>query len=228
MSDVSSSGAVGAGSPKKPISPARNVIGIVLLIAVVAWCWFEYSAINRYNAAVTAIDARLGDESKALPPIQEAEALLGKPADGPGTEYKEGYQTFMQKTYTWRGLIKSHTLTAYYTNQKEPCLHHIETEGAKHQPPPVATGLPSGLPKAPAAVATTNPEAAPKGVPAKGHGAAHPPEMPAKAASETPDKTKTEPAAKTKTEPPAKSTSEAPGKVPAKESVPDKAAQNPK
>ena len=37
--------------------------------------------------------------------------------------------TFTKKTYTWKGLINSYTLTAYYTKGKSPALHHIEAEG---------------------------------------------------------------------------------------------------
>ena len=39
---------------------------------------------------------------------------------------------FTKKTYTWKGVLKQHTLTAYYTKEKEPHLHHFETEGSKY------------------------------------------------------------------------------------------------
>ena len=57
--------------------------------------------------------------------VGEAETLIAKPADGPGVEVKEPNATFTKQTYTWRGLLKSYTLTAYFTKGAEPGLHHF-------------------------------------------------------------------------------------------------------
>ena len=43
-----------ASTSKKPISPARHIIGVVALIAVLAVGGFEYSQKLGYNAAVNA------------------------------------------------------------------------------------------------------------------------------------------------------------------------------
>src|SRR5439155_25143379 len=143
MSDPSSSGTGKPGSSKKRTSPARNLIGLVVLVAVLAVAWLEFSAKRAYNAAVTALDARTQDENKGLLAVPEAENLLGKPADGPGSDFQDGNRVFTKKTYTWRGLLKPYTLTAFYTKGVEPGLHHFVTEGATDTPEPAA---PAGTP----------------------------------------------------------------------------------
>ena len=140
MSEPSSVGPEKSSPPKKPISPARNLIGLVILAAVLVVCWFEYSAVLGFNAAVKALESRTNSEEQNLATVPEAEALLNKAADGPAEEFHDGAFNFSKKTYTWKGVLKQHTLTAYYTNEKEPKLHHFETEGSKYdlkanQPP---------------------------------------------------------------------------------------------
>jgi hypothetical protein len=134
-----------AAAPKKPISPVRHLIGLVVLIAVLAFGWLEYSAKSGYNAAVNALRARADAEDKELMTVQEAESLLGKSPDGPASEVQDGGQTFTKKTYTWRGLIKSYPLTAFYTKQADSRLHHFETEGA-HLPAPTPESEPAPAP----------------------------------------------------------------------------------
>jgi hypothetical protein len=143
MSVPSSRGSATTGAPKKGVSPARNVVGLVLLLALAAVAWFEYSANFGYNGAVKALEARTQDEEKGLVDIQEAETLLGKSPDGPGIEVADNGRTFTKKTYTWRALLRPQTLTAFYTKEATPHLHHFETQGAKYveEPnPPVARG----------------------------------------------------------------------------------------
>ena len=45
MSEPSSVGPEKTRPPKKPISPARNIVGLIILAAVLVVCWFEYSAV---------------------------------------------------------------------------------------------------------------------------------------------------------------------------------------
>ena len=52
MSDPSASEPSKPGSSKKPISPARKIIGAVALVALVGVAWLEYSALLGYNSAV--------------------------------------------------------------------------------------------------------------------------------------------------------------------------------
>ena len=47
MSDSSSAGTENTGTPKKKVSPARNVIGIVILLVVVVIGWFQYLRCHR-------------------------------------------------------------------------------------------------------------------------------------------------------------------------------------
>jgi hypothetical protein len=134
----SSPGSATTGAPRKGVSPARNIIGLVVLLALAVVAWLEYSANFGYNGAVKALDARTQDEEKGLMDVQEAETLLGKLPDGPGVEIKESDsgRTFTKKTYTWRALLRPRTLAAFYTKEATPHLHHYETEGAKYVPDP--------------------------------------------------------------------------------------------
>jgi hypothetical protein len=147
MSDPSTSEPSKPGSSKKPISPARKIIGAVALVALVGVAWLEYSALLGYNSAVRALQARSQDESKDLMTVEEAETLMGKSPDGPGTDleyvvqtFKNIPQTLTKKEYTWRGVFKSHTLTAFYTQSKNASLHHFETEGAQVESEPAPQG----------------------------------------------------------------------------------------
>jgi hypothetical protein len=134
MSRPSSSGTEKTVPPKKGVSPVRNLIGLVVLLAVAAVAWLEFSAKNGYNAAVKALEERSNDETKGLAPIGEAEILIAQSPDGPDSDSHDGGQTFTKRTYIWKGLIKSYTLTVYYTKDRAPGLHHFETEGAPYVP----------------------------------------------------------------------------------------------
>jgi hypothetical protein len=134
MSVPSSPGSATTGAPKKGVSPARNIIGLVVLLALAAVVWLEYSAHFGYNGAVKALEGRTQDEEKGLMDVQEAESLLGKSPDGPGIEVEDNGRTFTKKTYTWRALLRPQTLTAFYTKEATPHLHHFETQGAKYVP----------------------------------------------------------------------------------------------
>jgi hypothetical protein len=251
MSAPRSSGAVNTGSPKKPVSPARNAIGLVLLIAVVIWCWFEYSAKSGYNSAVHALDARTKDETKALMPVAEAETLMGKAPDGPGTEFKDSFQMFTKKSYTWRGVLKKYTLTAYYTTGIDPCLHHYATEGATYDPEDLSLnkdpGTVNAQPTFPAAGQAKGQPTSPSTVPSKDQAkgkaeaaAKHSSDetkkavsdVPGKAVSGVPDKAQSDEASKAPSTSPSRPQSEAPAKaptdVPEKGSAPEKAQPAPK
>jgi hypothetical protein len=144
MSDPDFSTDPKTSPPKKPISPARNIIGVILLVAVVGVGILQYAQLLGYNAAVKALDTRAQDENAELMTVQEAEGLLAKGPDGPGTDFDDGNFHFLKKTYTWSGLLKSYTLTAYYTKAKDSRLNHYETDGAKLPPRPAAKPLPPG------------------------------------------------------------------------------------
>jgi hypothetical protein len=148
MSDSSSSGAPMTSPPKKGVSPARNAVGIIALIAVLAVLYFEYSARSAFTNAMNALNTRIGDEEKTLATVEEAESLLGKKPDGPGVDVKgTDEQMYIQKTYTWPGVIRSYTLVAFYTKESKPSLHHVEPEGQKlviEPKPPVVPSTAKG------------------------------------------------------------------------------------
>jgi hypothetical protein len=157
MSELSSSGTEKTG-PTKPVdvvirhptSPARNIIGLIVLIGVIGFGVYEYSAKSGFNRAVAALNARAKDENQMLLTVAEAEKLFGREPDGPAAEFKEGPWSFTTRTYTWPGLLKRYTVTAYYTKEKDSRLHHYETEGQKYDleagaieapsPPQASTG----------------------------------------------------------------------------------------
>ena len=148
MSDPSSTGTESTGPAKKKVSPARNAVGLVVLLALIVVIGFQYPAFFRFNAAVKALDTRMSDEDQGVLKVQEAEGLLGKP-DGPGSDLENDGLRLTAKTYTWHGPLKSFTVKAFYTRGSEPYLHHFETDGAKFVPEPVAVDPGGNVPTAP-------------------------------------------------------------------------------
>ncbi len=138
MSEPSPAATSKAGAPKKPVSPVRKAISVVILVAVCIVGFFQYSAVLGYNAAVKALRARSEVEDKDLMTEAEAEKLMGdKKPDDAGSDALVDSETFTKKTYTWKGLIKTHTVTAYYRKTKStPALHHFETDEEKYKPEP--------------------------------------------------------------------------------------------
>jgi hypothetical protein len=187
MSEQSASGTGTPGSSKKRVSIARNAIGVVVLLALLAVGWLEYSSIIGYNAAVKALETRTQDEDKDLMEAREAESLMGKSPDDPGSDVNETDRNFIKKTYTWKGLLQSHTLTAFYTKEAAPHLHHFETEGAKYA---AATAERSALTTTEAPVPTKGAPAGP--FPGKG---ARNGSVPGKAAPTAPEPAKVVPTA---------------------------------
>ncbi len=148
MSEPMSTATGKAGAPKKPVSPVRNIIGLVVLIGLLVVVWLEYSSYFGYRAAVSGLNKRMEDEDHGLMPLPEAEKLIGKAPDNDGTDVHDGNATYLKRDYTWRGVINTYTLPAYYTKEKEPKLHHIgEPEKEPNAPPPTATTGRSRTPK---------------------------------------------------------------------------------
>jgi hypothetical protein len=139
MSELNSVGSEKTVPAKKPVSPARNVIGLVVLVGVLVYGGFEVSAKRTFNNAVSALEARSQDEDKGLMTVQEAENILGKQPNGPAVDFHDGLWHYTTKTYTWPGVLKQYTLTAYYTTEKDSRLHHYETEGKKVELPSTST-----------------------------------------------------------------------------------------
>jgi hypothetical protein len=119
---------------KKPISPARRIVSLILLAGVIGFGCVEVIPKWGYNAAVAKLEARTAEENKDLMTMQEAEALMGKAADGPAVDFRQNNFDFSKKTYTWNGLVWHYTVTAFYTKEKTtPHLHHYATEGKENE-----------------------------------------------------------------------------------------------
>lgn len=118
--------------PKAKVSPTRNILGLILLLVFGTVFFFEISAVRGFNSAVQAIEAKLPKEDPKNPTAQlpelpsqvEIEKIIGRPADGPPV--REGAETKL--VYTWKGLIKTFKLKAYYSNGSNPSLVRIDTE----------------------------------------------------------------------------------------------------
>ncbi len=132
MSNPTSSRAAKSGTSNKGRPPARNLIGLVLLVVVVAVGWLQYSALGGYNSAVKSLDSRTKAEDQSLMTLEETEKLIGRSPDGPGTTSKERDRTIIKKTYTWPGMLKSYKLTVFYMKLSDIRLLRYETEVAKN------------------------------------------------------------------------------------------------
>ncbi len=104
--------------PKPKVSPGRNIVGLVLLIALSAIASLEFLAKKGHDAAVVKLEKALAKEDGELLPEKEAEKLIGKAPDGPGV--KTTGRT--RKTYTWRGVFRKHVLKVDYTQGTLPAL----------------------------------------------------------------------------------------------------------
>jgi hypothetical protein len=107
---------------RKGVSPARHLVGLIVLGVVGVAGFVEVRNMLGFNEAVRQLDKHLGNENEELLLRPDAEKLIGIAPDGPpepaGNEDKV--------TYTWHGLIKQHRLTAYYTRVGKPALLRIE------------------------------------------------------------------------------------------------------
>ncbi len=113
------------------VSPARNALGVVLLLVAGTICVLEFSANFGFNRAVKAIEAKIPKDDASdptsqlgeLPSREEVERIIGRSPDG--ALVKEGSES--KATYTWKGLLRKFVLTAYYSNGMNPSLIRITT-----------------------------------------------------------------------------------------------------
>ena len=116
------------GKPPAKVSPARNVVGLVLLVGFAGAAAVEFLAVSGFNSAVGTLNKRMPKETDdpnakiaELPAKSEVEKILGRSPDGPLTP-SGGERT---TTYTWQGLRK-HSIRAFFSSGKDPAL--IRTE----------------------------------------------------------------------------------------------------
>lgn len=99
----------------KKTSTARNVVGLILLLAIGGAGISELWANRSYNAAVARLNERLGkNDPEAIeenPTRDEVNAILAK-APNPGGESKA------KASYTWNGVFRKYTLTVEYEDQE--------------------------------------------------------------------------------------------------------------
>lgn len=121
-----------AGKAKAKVSPTRNAISLVLLIVLLVVGGLELTALFQFNGAVSKLDQALEANEVDLLPLEQVEELLGKQPDGP---LQPGDPGTRQTTYTWRGALRSHVLTAYYSYGDKPGLVRYEIGDVKAADP---------------------------------------------------------------------------------------------
>jgi hypothetical protein len=95
--------------PKK-VSPLRQAIGVVLLVAFSAVAYLEWDANRRSSAAMTRLNQALENEEGDLLSKDQVEKMIGRQPDGPGVA--QGPE--LKVTYTWRGVFRKYPLVAIY------------------------------------------------------------------------------------------------------------------
>src|SRR5882757_5549453 len=98
---------------KKKVSPARNAIGLVLLVAFSAVAYLEWDANRRSSAGIFKLNQALANEEGGLLSMEQVEGLLGRKPDGHGVA--EGRE--LKATYTWRGVFRKYPLVAVYVGK---------------------------------------------------------------------------------------------------------------
>jgi hypothetical protein len=107
---------------KKKVSPVRNVIGLVLLIAFSAVAYKEWDANRRSSEGIAKLNEALAKEEGDLLSMEQVEGLIGRGPDGPGVV--DGRE--LKVEYSWRGVFRKYPLIAIYKNGKSPALLRIE------------------------------------------------------------------------------------------------------
>jgi hypothetical protein len=107
---------------KKKVSPLRNAIGLVLMVAFSAVAYVEWDANRRSSAGIARLNQALAKEEGDLLSMEQVEVLLGRGPDGPGVA--EGQEK--KVTYTWRGVFRKYPLVAVYVGKNRPGLIRIE------------------------------------------------------------------------------------------------------
>lgn len=87
--------------PRKPVSSARKLISLVLLIGLLVAGGIQLLAVISYNKAVAKLQAILSDDTTVSRPHRpEIETRIGKKTEGPGVI--KGPERMV--SYTWQGL----------------------------------------------------------------------------------------------------------------------------
>lgn len=124
-----SADARGARSGEKAkVSPARNIIGLVLLIVCAAAAAVEILATRGYNAAVAHLEKIIPQDSTdptaKKVPRADVERLIGKAPSGELKKLGGGEE---EALYVWQGL-RRHAVKAYYESQAPENIIRFETQ----------------------------------------------------------------------------------------------------
>ena len=113
---------------RRKVSPARNAIGVVLLLAFSAVAFKEWDANRRSTAAIARLNEALAKDDGDLLSMEQVEGLIGRKPDGPAVPNPGGNPVGqeLKVEYTWRGVFRKYPLVAIYTNRSRPSL--IRTE----------------------------------------------------------------------------------------------------
>lgn len=126
MANYDEGTARGRVKPKgtKPVSPVRNAIAVVLLVAFSAVAYLEWSANRQSGAAIAKLNRALAKDEDGgdLLSKEQVEGMIGRGPDGPGVD-QDGA---LRVTYTWKGAVRKYPLTTFYTKQSPPKLLRIE------------------------------------------------------------------------------------------------------
>ena len=110
----------GRAKPKatKGVSPARNAVAVVLLVAFSAVAYLEWNANKESGAAIARLNQAMArdEDGGDLLTKEQVEGIIGRGPDGPGVE-QDGS---MKMTYTWKGAVRKYPLTAFYTTKQDP------------------------------------------------------------------------------------------------------------
>lgn len=109
---------------KKPISPARNAVAVVLLVAFSAVAYMEWNANRQSGAAIAKLNQALARDEDGVDLLskEQVEDMIGRRPDGPGVD-QDGA---LKVTYTWKGAIRKYPLTTFYTKLSPPKLLRIQ------------------------------------------------------------------------------------------------------
>ena len=116
----------GRAKPKgtKKVSPARNAVAVVLLVAFSTVAYLEWNANRQSGAAIARLNQALAKDEDGgdLLSKEQVEGMIGRGPDGPGVDQDGATKV----TYTWKGAIRKYPLTTFYTKQSPPKLLRIE------------------------------------------------------------------------------------------------------
>ncbi len=108
----------------KTVSPVRNAVAVVLLVAFSAVAYLEWNANRQAGSAIAKLNRALAKDEDGgdLLSKEQVERMIGRGPDGPGVD-QDGA---LKVTYTWKGAIRKYPLTTFYTKLSPPKLLRIQ------------------------------------------------------------------------------------------------------